>query len=180
MYLLDTPGHAIGHICALARTTANPPTFMFLGGDIAHHGSEFRPTKYLPLPDEITPNPLVAPRTKSASVCPGHIFEAIHPTKSRTETFTTPTLGEHAIHHVPQDARDSVEKMTEFDAHESIFPVIAHDESLFDVVDFYPASANDWKAKGWKTEGVWRFLRDFDTGSAEHKPQYEPSVRNKA
>jgi glyoxylase-like metal-dependent hydrolase (beta-lactamase superfamily II) len=40
-YLLDTPGHAIGHLCALARTTANPPTFMFLGGDIAHHAGEF-------------------------------------------------------------------------------------------------------------------------------------------
>ena len=45
LYLLNTPGHFIGHICALARTTANPPTFMFLGGDIAHQAGEFRPTQ---------------------------------------------------------------------------------------------------------------------------------------
>jgi glyoxylase-like metal-dependent hydrolase (beta-lactamase superfamily II) len=31
-YLLDTPGHAIGHMCGLARTT--PSTFVLLGGDI--------------------------------------------------------------------------------------------------------------------------------------------------
>ncbi|EUC40474.1 hypothetical protein COCMIDRAFT_41198 [Bipolaris oryzae ATCC 44560] len=37
-YLLDMPGHAIGHISALARTTIDPPTFMFMDGDIAHHG----------------------------------------------------------------------------------------------------------------------------------------------
>ncbi|XRM44107.1 hypothetical protein ABZX51_007253 [Aspergillus tubingensis] len=29
-YLLDAPGHATGHLCGLARTTANPPTFVFM------------------------------------------------------------------------------------------------------------------------------------------------------
>lgn len=35
-YLLDTPGHAVGHMCGLARVTVEPPSFVFLGGDIAH------------------------------------------------------------------------------------------------------------------------------------------------
>jgi glyoxylase-like metal-dependent hydrolase (beta-lactamase superfamily II) len=36
-YLLDAPGHAVGHLCGLARTT--PDTFVFMGGDICHHNS---------------------------------------------------------------------------------------------------------------------------------------------
>ncbi|KAL1585843.1 hypothetical protein WHR41_05052 [Cladosporium halotolerans] len=163
-YLLDTPGHAVGHLCALARTTANPPTFMFLGGDIAHHGGEFRPTPYLPLPASISPNPLQAPFAKPTSACPGEIFQAIHPNKSATEPFYKP---EGAVHASAEEAKHSIDKMTEFDAHDGIFPVIAHDESLYDIVDLYPKKANDWKAKGWQEEGRWRFLKSFHVGAAK-------------
>ena len=38
-YLLDTPGHAIGHMCGLARTTTT--TFAFLGGDICHFSGTY-------------------------------------------------------------------------------------------------------------------------------------------
>lgn len=34
LYILDVPGHAVGHIAALVRTT--PDTFIFLGGDTCH------------------------------------------------------------------------------------------------------------------------------------------------
>lgn len=166
-YLLDTPGHTIGHLCALARTTSNPPTFMFLGGDIAHHAGEFRPTEYLPLPDSITPSPLRAPFTAQGTFCPGEAFQAIHPSKSRTQPYFTPATGEHAVHLDVAEAKNSIEKMTEFDAYENVFSVIAHDGSLFDVVDFYPKPANEWKAKGWAREGQWRFLKDFDSGAGK-------------
>ena len=86
-YLLDSPGHATGHMCGLARTSADPPEFMILGGDIAHHGGEFRPTKWLPLPQNIQPNPLEAPYSTNPPVCPGEVFEALHPRKSATEPF---------------------------------------------------------------------------------------------
>jgi len=33
-YLLDVPGHAIGHICGLVRTT--PGSFLLLGADSCH------------------------------------------------------------------------------------------------------------------------------------------------
>ena len=137
---------------------------MFLGGDIAHHGGEFRPTQYLPLPDSISPNPLEAPFAKSSAPCPGEIFQAIHPTKSRTEPFFKP---EGSVHADDKEANRSIDKMTEFDAYEDVFSVIAHDETLFDIVDFYPKVANEWKAKGWEREGRWRFLRSFDTGKVE-------------
>ena len=31
-YLLDTPGHTLGHMCGLARTT--PTTFILTGGEV--------------------------------------------------------------------------------------------------------------------------------------------------
>jgi len=156
-YLLDTPGHTVGHISALARTTAEPPTFIFMGGDIAHHGGEFRPTPYLPLPEDINPHPIKGPMFS----CPGEVFVAIHPKKSRTERFNNPTTLAGSWHFSPQEATRTIDKLTEFDAYEHIFPVIAHDNSLLDVIDFYPKPANDWLAKGWKQRSLWGFLRDF-------------------
>lgn len=35
-YLLDTPGHAIGHMCGLARTKAEPAEFIFMGTYTSH------------------------------------------------------------------------------------------------------------------------------------------------
>ncbi|TKA65209.1 hypothetical protein B0A55_09010 [Friedmanniomyces simplex] len=154
-YLIDSPGHATGHVCGLARTSADPPEFIIMGGDIAHHGGEFRPTKWLPLPDDIQPSPLVAPYAKAASVCPGSLFEAIHPKRSSTEPYMLPN---GPIHDNAETAVESLDKFTEFDAQENVFAMIAHDESLLDVVEFYPKPANGWREKGWKEQGRWRFL----------------------
>lgn len=166
-YLLDTPGHDVGHMCALARTSAYPPEFIFMGGDIAHHGAEFRPTQYLPLPENIQPNPLVAPFTRQASVCPGAIFEQIHPQKSSTVPFCK--LTSKGVHKDAEEGQESIDKMKEFDAQDNIFVNIAHDTSLYDVIELYPKTANGWNKKGWKQEGRWRFLKDFDTGDQAPK-----------
>jgi hypothetical protein len=167
-YLLDTPGHAIGHVCGLARTSAEPPEFIFMGGDIAHHGGEFRPTQFLPLPESIVPSPLVAPYTRQAPVCPGAIFEAVHPKKSSTEPFYTPVL--KGVHHDGEQTKKTIDELGEFDAQDNVFINIAHDTSLYDVIEFFPKTANGWSQKRWKQEGTWRFLRDFDTGSDAHRP----------
>ncbi len=160
-YLLDSPGHAIGHMCALCRTTAGPdPTFIFLGADSCHHGGEFRPTQYLPLPTEITPSPV--PHIHP-SPCPGALLAQIHrlsPSPSaHTEPFFLPSA--KAAHDI-EKARESLMKMTEFDGNESVLTMIAHDTSMLDVVGFFPnMSANGWKNKGWKADGLWKFLTDF-------------------
>ena len=164
-YLLNTPGHTVGHLSALARTTVDPPTFIFMGGDIAHQGGEFRPTQYMPLPEDISPNPFSHALPKPALTCPGDIFAAIHPKKSRTEPFFDPTTAPGAWHHCPYEAKASIDKMTEFDAYENIFPVIAHDNSLYGNVDIYPKPANEWLAKGWKDKTRWGWLNEFDPGS---------------
>jgi hypothetical protein len=93
------------------------------------------------------------------------MFEKIHPSKSRTTPFLSPSTGEHAVHFDVAETRRSIEKLTEFDAYDNVLSVIAHDQSLFDIVEFYPKPANEWKAKGWAKEGQWRFLGDFDAGS---------------
>lgn len=181
-YLLDSPGHAIGHISALARTTADPPTFILLGGDIAHHCGEFRPSQYAPLPDTIIPSPL----DHKLGGCPGMLFQAIHAKNSRNEPFFDPVL-EGGWHHLGQLAKDTIQNLIVADAYEYIFPVMAHDNSLVGIVDVYPKPANDWMAKGWKKQSYWGFLKDFtpeDEQDALHrfteppKPQMKPKERH--
>jgi hypothetical protein len=45
-YLLDVPGHAIGHMCGFARATAT--TFVLLGADACHFAGSLRPSPYIP------------------------------------------------------------------------------------------------------------------------------------
>ena len=160
-YLLDTPGHAVGHMCGLARTTASPEaTFIFLGGDCAHHGGEFRPTQYLPLPESLSPSPL--PRSHPG-MCPGALFADIHRLHPSSSSWTEPFLvvSEDAAHDV-KAAMESVTKLGEFDAHENILCMIAHDDTMVTVVGTFPnALANDWKSKGWREKGMWKFLADI-------------------
>ncbi|KAB2573350.1 Cytochrome P450 monooxygenase andK [Lasiodiplodia theobromae] len=160
-YLLDTPGHAIGHICGLARTTPN--SFILTGGDIAHHGGEFRPSPFLPLPEQVAPSPFSSPPFQLGTFCPGALIEArIHPqqTGGRTTPFykLAPTgVPDHDL----ETAQKSAEQLGEFDGDDDVFVIIAHDAKLKDIVDFYPKTANAWKEKGWKGVGLWRFLEDF-------------------
>jgi hypothetical protein len=82
-YLLDSPGHTLGHLCGRARVT--PSTFVFMGGDCAHHGGKFRPTEYLLLLKRIKGIPSLP------HGCPGAYLEQhVHPKKSATEPFYEP------------------------------------------------------------------------------------------
>jgi hypothetical protein len=156
-YILDTPGHLLGHMCGLARTTAD--TFILMGGDAAHHAGEFRPSEYMPLPHEIKldPNPPRFPHC-----CPGEILmNDVHPEKSATKPFY------QASDSINEDAKVAdwtIEGLSEFDVHENVFVVIAHDCSVHGVVEFFPKGANDWKNKSWASTGHWMFLGDFSAG----------------
>ena len=155
-------------MCALARTTTSPDTFIFLGGDCGHHAGEWRPTQYLPLPDEIKPSPLPAVHP---TTCPGSLFTRIH--RFYHENVPLPQSDEDAVTHPfftvrdefshnGAEARESVEHMCDFDAHDNVLTMVAHDKTMLDIVDFFPkASANDWKSKGWREKGMWQFLGDF-------------------
>ncbi|KAL9602695.1 MAG: hypothetical protein Q9219_001685 [cf. Caloplaca sp. 3 TL-2023] len=172
-YLLDSPGHAVGHMCALARTTTAPSTFIFLGGDCAHHGGEFRPSPSLPLPSTVNPSPL--PHLHPAT-CPGSLFIPVHrlyDPLNRARATDTPTsepfyqVAAEGADDV-DEARASVGKMSAFDGREDVLVMIAHDAHMLDVVRCFPdGTANGWKGEGWKEKGLWRFLRDFETAVAE-------------
>lgn len=164
-YLLDAPGHAIGHICGLARVTSTQEgdaedTFVFMGADTAHHAGAIRPNMYLPLPNNIEPSPLP---TRYASVCPGHILEAVHPNKKGNEPYyqlntDMPHDRDRAIH--------SLEAMQGFDAVDNVFVIIAHDDTLVDPqfgIDWFPrGDLKDWKTKDYANKVRWAFLKDFE------------------
>lgn len=164
-FLLDTPGHAVGHLCGLARVTSGPDTFVFMGGDIAHHGGEWRPSTFLPLPEAISPHPFMP---SSCQGCPGAMFDSICPlsktNNQRCEPFYEPArLEKGQIHHDVDVATASIHKMQEFDGQfdDSILVLVAHDESLLDAVDFFPKTLNDFAEKGLVSKIRWKFLRDF-------------------
>lgn len=156
-YLLDTPGHSIGHMCGLARTTSNPDSFIFMGGDASHHGGEFRPTEYSPIPKELNPSPL----KRKAPSCPGHLMQDIHPHGKADKPFYYVT--ESFAHHKPT-ADWTIDGLGEFDAYENVLMLMAHDDAAIDPpeLDFYPQPMNDWHEKGVGKKLKWMFLGDFD------------------
>ena len=157
-YLLDSPGHAIGHLCGLARVTEN--SFIFMGGDSCHHGGEFRPSQYLPLPSSLCPNPL---DLKSYKPCPGAIFDDLLRGGDRTKPFyeIADLKDGSGVAHNVQETVETIEKVIEADARNEVLVVMAHDDSLLGVIDFFPKYANEFMQKGWVEKGRWLFLKDF-------------------
>ncbi|KAK0452796.1 beta-lactamase-like protein [Desarmillaria tabescens] len=140
-YILNSPGHQPGHITALARVT--PTSFVLLGGDSCHHPGELRPTadhhKYFP--------------------CPGRILESLGDISISSRT--TPLLSVPSGSPVYADRETSlatISKLSRFDANPDVLVLIAHDSTAPGVIDEFPTSMNDWKAKGWKDKLMWAFL----------------------
>jgi glyoxylase-like metal-dependent hydrolase (beta-lactamase superfamily II) len=156
-YLLDSPGHAIGHLCGLARTTVDPPTFVMMGGDICHYAGIFRPSKYLPVPPEITPHPYNPQR--DIPFCPGSVFNDLQHTRGRKPTDT---MYEMCFGHDIPLAQKTRDQLQELDCDENIFVIIAHDASVRDGVDHFPLSLNAWKEKGWAQNVKWTWFRDLE------------------
>jgi len=166
-YLLDTPGHAIGHMCGLARTSTHPATFVFMGGDASHHGGEFKPNEYSTLPKELDPSPLKRRRPGGGGACPGHLLQEVHAHGAADKPFyyVTSTLS-----HDKDVADWTIRGLGEFDAHENVLLLLAHEDSVVDPaqMDFYPQPLNDWYEKGVGEKVKWLFLEDFD-GAVEAK-----------
>lgn len=164
-YILDVPGHAIGHISGLARVT--PETFIFMGGDVCHYGGSFRPTEWKPMPSTIPSSAVLDARFRLP--CPCSIFTNVHPAKvdegeqsARTKPFLRVPQKDGSWYTYPQQAQESINNLTEFDASDDVFVAIAHDGGLHDVIDFYPNGLmNDWKAKGWKEKAHWGFMSEL-------------------
>lgn len=166
-YILDEPGHTIGHIGALARTTAGPaPAFIHLNGDSAHHAGEIRPTTSLPLPDSISPSPIphIHPST-----CPSHAFSSILRNNSKSEhilEMIDPLVGKYpeqkfAMIYSERDRVETIERTEALDADPRVFTLMAHDWSLKGAIDEWPKALNGWEEGGVKERSRWKFLEDF-------------------
>lgn len=169
-YLLDSPGHAVGHLCGLARVTttaaaggsssSSSSSFILMGGDASHHAGEFRPSAYLPLPETISPHPFDDNAATAAMPCPGALVEhLLQDGGDRTKPFYR--VATEGLHHDAAETGRTVEKVQEADAHDAVLVVVAHDASLKGVLDFFPAYANDFVEKKWVEKGRWAFLKDF-------------------
>ena len=155
-YLLDTPGHSVGHLAGLARTTVNPDTFILMGGDLGHHGGELRPSMHLPIPDEVNyPSP-------EGQKLGGAAFRQLNVKRGRkeTETFFDPVVADDI-----EEAARTIRKAQIPDSQDDVFLVCAHDMGIVGVVDFFPWTANAWREKGWKQRSHWNFLADLATAA---------------
>ncbi|KAI0020989.1 beta-lactamase-like protein [Xylariomycetidae sp. FL0641] len=162
-YLLDAPGHAVGHLCGLARVTGGPDSsFVLMGGDAVHHGAELRPHPWHPLPEAVAPHPFAPLRAS----CPGALFAPLlrGGGGDRARPFYLPAedppVGARMHHDVPRMI-ETIRKLQELDAHDNILVVPAHDVYMLRTVDFFPATANDFVRKGWVHKARWAFLADF-------------------
>ncbi|KAJ3962610.1 hypothetical protein N0V92_000679 [Colletotrichum tropicale] len=156
-YILDAPGHTVGHVNALARVTTNPDSFILMGADTCHHSAEMRPSKYHPLPGEISPHPFL---WGSQMPCPGALFKPI----LRDEDTTKPFYGVHRpgmLFGDPDAAEETVDRIIEADGSGNTLVVIAHDSHLKDVMKTFPEYANDFLRQGWAQQSRWSFLSDF-------------------
>lgn len=174
-YLLDAPGHAIGHMCGLARTTED--TFLLMGADTCHFAGSIRPSQHVPLPETLDssssgldpyfPNP-----------CPCSVFCESHPATTDAEKRTTPwysaSKAPGSAYVDPDTANQSIKSLQDFDASPQVFICLAHDPGLFDILPLLNqdsnSSVNDWQEAGYKDAARWRFLNELPRRGKPGRP----------
>ncbi|KAK5064638.1 hypothetical protein LTR84_000472 [Exophiala bonariae] len=161
LYLLDTPGHCVAHLCALVRTTTNPDTFVFLGGDAAHHCGEVRPSAYVPMPEPIlkTTAKTSVNQHDQLPACPGSWYEDLQISRDRDPKGP---LWQPAFGHNMEEVMTTIQSMQEYDGDESVFVILAHDPSLrSSEVRFFPQEINDWKQRGLNQKLRWKWTEEI-------------------
>jgi glyoxylase-like metal-dependent hydrolase (beta-lactamase superfamily II) len=179
-YLLDTPGHAIGHMCGLARTT--PTTFVFLGGDICHFGGSFRPSPVVTLPD---PVPSAHLGSHLPCPCSSSLFTASHPAgpfsgESSTTPFFEVTSFAQSAYLNREQAAQSIQELQRFDAHPDVLVCIAHDPTLIKALPFLndqpDEDLNDWREAGLKEKAQWGWLNELPRDGKAGREMYVQGV----
>ncbi|UZP38803.1 hypothetical protein NXS19_006619 [Fusarium pseudograminearum] len=136
-----------------------------MGGDICHHGGEIRPSPYLPIPRHLPQHLSLSDSFRLLmSRCPATILDDVNVRRGRNagETFFDPNIGFDK-----EQALKTIKETQKADAQDNVFFIFAHDMSIMGVVDEFPNTANDWKAKGWREKTRWRFLNDFEEAVKE-------------
>ena len=128
-----------------------------MGGDVCHHNGELRPSEHLPLP--VTRHQQSLPHLRD-NPSPGTDFAAIQKQRARgqCQSLFDPSVGLD----IPQ-AIQTLRNLQELDADPNVLFICAHDYTVKEVFAFFPAEANEWKAKGWREKSYWKFLEDLQT-----------------
>ncbi|KAF9034714.1 hypothetical protein BDZ89DRAFT_1062436 [Hymenopellis radicata] len=175
-YILDTPGVRSCFTFSLNktnRTIALPGTFFtFLGADCFPHAGVLRPTVhhhlFSPCPPDIVEQ---ARRTVDGAQFPptnAAGFDLLNRTTPMLQ-FAQPMFADIA------KGKETLEKIAALDAHPDVLTLIAHDASLIGEhgIDLFPASVDDWQAKGLKEMLMWGFMieghKGWRFGNAEAK-----------
>jgi glyoxylase-like metal-dependent hydrolase (beta-lactamase superfamily II) len=171
-YLLDVPGHAIGHVCGLARTTED--TFLLMGADTCHFAGALRPTAQVPLPETLE-SKTWGLDASLPSPCPCSIFTDCHPHPSpNTTPYYTASKAAGSAYVDPDIANVSIRSLQAFDADRNVLVCLAHDPGLFDILPLLnqdpDCKANDWKVKGYKEQSRWRFLNELPRNGKPGRP----------
>ncbi|KIW17241.1 hypothetical protein PV08_04432 [Exophiala spinifera] len=180
-YLLDTPGHCLGHMCGLARTTGGgeDSSFVLMGGDICHFVGDIRPTKAFPLPDPI---PVGVLDGGFPSPCPCSVFTDHHPQglegagqdARRTTPFFLVSDHKASAYVEPQTAQTSVDKLVHFEQSANVLVCLAHDPALLKYIPTLnsdpSADMNDWRERGWKEGCRWEWLNELPRDGKPGRP----------
>ncbi|PYH44766.1 MBL fold metallo-hydrolase [Aspergillus saccharolyticus JOP 1030-1] len=176
-YLLDTPGHCVGHLCGLARTTED--TFILMGGDICHFAGVIRPTLDVPFPAHFSAD--ILDRDPFFSIpCPCSLFADHHP-NTQTDQHKTPFYDVSAlgasVFDDPTVAQQSVDQLRRIDASSHVLICIAHDP---DLLRYLPTlnqrpgqDLNQWMREGWKEKVRWGWVNELPRAG---KPGRKPIV----
>ncbi|KAL3467228.1 hypothetical protein BJX64DRAFT_283950 [Aspergillus heterothallicus] len=189
---VDTPGHCLGHMSGLARTTPGPvsssssssssnssnsSTLILLGGDICHFPGVFRPSEALALPQHIPPGILDTDANYFPPICSCSIFTATHPQRDnippessshKSHPFYRVSTNASAAYIDPAESQRSVDKLVQFDASPNALVCLAHDGTVLrnvpTVNDSPEDDLNGWRQSGYKEKVHWEWLNELPRG----------------
>jgi hypothetical protein len=116
----------------------------------------------MPIPSEILPNPLELHSSAAHTIpCPGHIFETLNESRGRKGGEPFFEIAKVGIAFDAEVAQQTIGKVQGWDVRDDVFVVFAHDDTMLDVVGFFPKEANEWREHGWAKRAKWMFLKDF-------------------
>lgn len=187
-YLLDTPGHAAGHLCGLARVTSSSAgqgrdTFVLFGGDVCHFCGMMRPSQTRTLSKLNFPGASL----RVADIADLNALLSRHPhfppsSGASTADSFEPVLAapwcsistaEYSAYEDPATAQATLNQLREaFDEADNVFVALAHDNNLLlkdggkcmllpTLNDSPQEDINGWYEKGWKDKLHWSWLGEL-------------------
>lgn len=168
-YLLETPGHAAGHMCGLARTSVDSEgrsTFILMGGDVCHFCGDMRPNEIHTFPEQGGNFKDMIKRHPQFSSGDATSDENV---SRQTPWYRVSTDKKSAYDDPgPEVAQKTVNTLiAHFDVAENVFIALAHDTALLGVLptlnDRPEEDLNGWYEKGWKAETYWGWTGQVGT-----------------